>query len=102
MNAVRIRKHLDSHVLDLPEIAGMVGKTVEIIVLEDQQSAAAVERGAWNSPTIKEQAAAQGTRPLQDFNSIVGGWPEDQLDDGFEAALDDRRRQEIVTPLGDD
>ncbi|HWE92682.1 MAG TPA: hypothetical protein VG269_01800 [Tepidisphaeraceae bacterium] len=102
MNAVRIRKHLESQVLDLPEIAGMVGKTVEIIVLEDQQSATAAERGAWNSPTIGEQAAAQGTRPVQEFNSIVGGWPENQLNDGFETALDERRRQEIVAPIGDE
>ncbi len=35
MNAIRIRKHLDSETLHLPELRELVGKTVEIIVLEE-------------------------------------------------------------------
>jgi len=35
MNAIRIRKHLDSATLVLPELQPLVGKDVEIIVLED-------------------------------------------------------------------
>lgn len=37
MNAIRLRKRLDSHVLDLPELRPMVGRSVEIIVLDDQE-----------------------------------------------------------------
>ena len=37
MNAVRVRKHLHSHVLDLPELGPMVGRMVEIIVLEEPE-----------------------------------------------------------------
>ncbi len=35
MNAIRIRKKLDSDTLHLPELQALVGKTVEIIVLEE-------------------------------------------------------------------
>ncbi|HKI30747.1 MAG TPA: hypothetical protein VKA46_02560 [Gemmataceae bacterium] len=35
MNAIRIRKKLDSDTLHLPELQSLVGKTVEIIILEE-------------------------------------------------------------------
>jgi hypothetical protein len=35
MNAIRIRKQIDSETLHLPELKDMIGKTVEIIVLEE-------------------------------------------------------------------
>ena len=35
MNAIRICKRLDSDTLHLPELKGMIGKTVEIIILEE-------------------------------------------------------------------
>jgi hypothetical protein len=35
MNAIRIRKKLDSDTLHLPELKSLLGKTVEIIVLEE-------------------------------------------------------------------
>jgi hypothetical protein len=35
MNAIRIHKKLDSDTLHLPELQALVGKTVEIIVLEE-------------------------------------------------------------------
>lgn len=34
MNVIRIRKQIDSETLHLPELREMIGKTVEIIVLE--------------------------------------------------------------------
>ncbi len=36
MNAIRIDRRLDSQVLDLPELAPLVGKRVQIIVLEEE------------------------------------------------------------------
>jgi hypothetical protein len=36
MRAIRIRKTLDSQVLDLPELADLLGRTVEIIVLDEE------------------------------------------------------------------
>jgi hypothetical protein len=35
MNAIRIRKKLDSDTLHLPELRPLLGRTVEIIVLEE-------------------------------------------------------------------
>jgi hypothetical protein len=39
MNAIRIRKKLDSDTLYLPELRPLLGQTVEIIVLEDESRA---------------------------------------------------------------
>jgi hypothetical protein len=36
MKAVRIRKHIESETLHLPELSSLLGKDVEIIVIEDQ------------------------------------------------------------------
>jgi hypothetical protein len=36
MNAIHIRKHLDSETLHLPELKPLIGKTVEIIVREEK------------------------------------------------------------------
>jgi hypothetical protein len=44
MNAIRVRKRIDSEVLHLAELKPMIGKTVEIIVLEEPQPPAAVEK----------------------------------------------------------
>lgn len=41
MNAVRIRKGLESDTLHLPELRPMLGKDVEIIILEDSAAATA-------------------------------------------------------------
>ncbi len=47
----------------------------------------------WNyNPTLEELARAQGVRPAERFEDFAGGWPEDQLDDGFEEALERFRR----------
>jgi len=35
MNAIRIHKHLDSETVTLPELKPLLGKDVEIIVLEE-------------------------------------------------------------------
>ncbi len=35
MNAIRLRRRVDSDMLHLPELKEMLGKTVEIIILED-------------------------------------------------------------------
>jgi hypothetical protein len=40
MNAIRIRKKLDSATLHLPELQAFLGKTVEIIVLEENGTVA--------------------------------------------------------------
>jgi hypothetical protein len=36
MNAIRISRRLDSQVIDWPELAPLIGKRVQIIVLEEE------------------------------------------------------------------
>lgn len=38
----------------------------------------------WESPTLQELAEAQRVTPVRQSEELVGGWPEDQIDDGFE------------------
>jgi len=37
--------------------------------------------------SFESLARAQGKRPATRLEDFQGGWPEDQLDDGFEEAL---------------
>src|SRR6266511_3833400 len=62
MNAFRIRKKLDSETLHLPELRPLLGQTVEIIVLE-QEEAPAVRPG-----TGDWEAAAQAVRELEGYD----------------------------------
>jgi hypothetical protein len=39
MSAIHIRKHLDSDTLHLPELKPLIGKTVEITVVEESGAA---------------------------------------------------------------
>jgi len=49
MNAIRIRKRIDSETLHLPELRVLIGKTVEIVVLEEEQSAIVPGTGDWDA-----------------------------------------------------
>jgi hypothetical protein len=64
MNAIRIRKKLDSDTLHLPELRPLLGQTVEIIVLQEELPAIRPGTGDWD-------AAAQAVRELAgyDFNA---------------------------------
>lgn len=55
MNAIRVRRRLDSRILDLPELEPMVGKIVEIIVLEDQE---------------QDRVAAAAAAPPRDMSAL--------------------------------
>ena len=41
----------------------------------------------WQRVSLEELARQQGVRPVERFEDLLGGWPEDQIDDGFEEAL---------------
>jgi len=51
--------------------------------------------GFWHSLTFEELARAQGVQPVQRLEDIMGGWPEDQRDDGFEDAIHAMRREDL-------
>jgi len=41
----------------------------------------------WRRVSFEELARQQGVRPVERIEDLLGGWPEDQIDDGFEEAL---------------
>jgi len=61
MNAVRIRRRLDSETLHLPELKPLVGKNVEIIVLEESTPTFLPGSGDWDS-------AMQAVAELEDYD----------------------------------
>jgi hypothetical protein len=74
MSVVRIHKRLELPIPELPELAPLIGKDVEIIARERSASGNAEPKPAR-------------------FGDLKGGWPEDQLNDGFEEEVDRWRRQ---------
>jgi hypothetical protein len=70
MNAVRIEKRLDSHVL--PELIPMIGKRVEIIVLEESAERQLDLRGPKaGSAKGKVIIAPDFDAPLEDFGEYT-------------------------------
>jgi len=61
MNAIRIRKKLDSDTLHLPELQALVGKTVEIIVLEEGPPPITPGTGDWDT-------AMKAVQELEDYD----------------------------------
>lgn len=86
MAPIRIHRHIDSDTLYLPELGPMVGKDVEIIVLE---------RAANGGDVLDQLAAAQGVGPLASMDQLAGGWPAEFRDDGFEDDLRARRDEDL-------
>ena len=91
VKAVRIRKTLDSPIPGLPELTPMIGKTVEIIVIEE--TGAGLPFGYWESPTVDALRAAHGVEPVMSLDDLMGGWAE-PIDDGFDEALSRWRHEE--------
>ncbi len=49
----------------------------------------------WRDRTLDEVAAEQGVKPVTDLDEARGGWPKDELDDGFEQAVASWREAEL-------
>lgn len=41
----------------------------------------------WGGPTLEELARSQNVRPVERLEQILGGWPKEELQDGFEEEL---------------
>ena len=67
MNAIRIRQTLQSHVVDLPELAPLVGKNVEIIVLEEPDAEQPKLGPKAGTAKGKVTMSADFNAPLDDF-----------------------------------
>jgi hypothetical protein len=49
----------------------------------------------WQGASLEDLARQQGVRPVEHLEDLLGGWPEDEVNDGFEIALE-RWRQESL------
>lgn len=47
----------------------------------------------WESADVRVLAERQGVRPVDDFDALLGGWPEDESVDDFIVAVREWRRQ---------
>jgi hypothetical protein len=45
----------------------------------------ATDGSFWSDPSLQELAQVQGVRLVQKLEEVLGGWPETDLDDGFES-----------------
>jgi hypothetical protein len=61
MNALRIRRKLESDTLHLPELQPLIGKNVEIIVLEETGSSILPGTGDWDT-------AMEAVAELEDYD----------------------------------
>jgi hypothetical protein len=96
MSAIRIRRHLDSETLHLPELRGMIGRDVEIIVRDEAHettvaTSAAASGEFWNPPSLDQLARRQGYRGPFDFHAALGALGDADWE-GFDEYLDEMRR----------
>jgi hypothetical protein len=94
MNAIRIRRKIDSETIHIPELETMIGREVEIIVLEEKASPlSGVDTQAfWTKKTAEELAVEQsvGIYKFDDPNRHI--FSEDDFE-GFEATLREWRKE---------
>ncbi len=70
MNAIHIHRHLDSDTLYLPELKPLVGRNVEIIVVEEElRSTIRPGTGDW-------EAAEKAARELRETGYDFDAWRE--------------------------
>jgi hypothetical protein len=55
-----------------------------------------VESDFWAGIDVAALAEAQQVQPNEDFETLLGGWPEDESVDDFLAALRQSRRENLV------
>jgi hypothetical protein len=67
MNAIRVRRRIESETLHLPELKPLIGKTVEIIVVEEPTPMVRPGTGDWD-------AAARAVQDLKDYD--FNAWRE--------------------------
>ena len=51
--------------------------------------------GFWECLSLEELARRQRVRQAESAEEVLGGWPADELEDGFEAAVRSWRQSEL-------
>lgn len=52
-------------------------------------------RDFYTGHTIEELAKMQGVKPVENFEALLGGWPAEEIDDQFEAAVARWRQKDL-------
>jgi hypothetical protein len=86
MSAIRIRKHLDSDTLHLPELRNLIGHDVEITVVEQSTLTQEQGRKFWQNRSLDELAAEQSYVP-RTFDQLQGPFSSDEFE-GFDEFLE--------------
>lgn len=60
---------------------------------KEQNPSGPISNEFWSGPDLKELARMQHVRPAERLEALLGGWPAEEVSDGFEDALA-RWRQE--------
>ncbi len=90
MNAIRIRKHLNSDTLHLPELRGMIGHDVEITVVEQSELTREAGRKFWQTRSLEELAAEHGY-VSRTFDELKGPFSVEEFED-FDEFIEDIRQ----------
>lgn len=94
MNAIRIRRKIDSETLHIPELQPMIGREVEIIVLDEKPSSVDQidPQTFWKGKSVEELAEEQGVGiyRFDDPNRQV--FSEEDFE-GFEETLREWRKE---------
>lgn len=90
MNAIRIRKHLDSDTLHLPELRGMIGHDVEITVVEQRELTREAGRRFWQTRSLDELAIEQGY-VARTFDELKGPFSLEEFE-GFDEFVEKIRQ----------
>ena len=64
--------------------------------LERDLPAAPPSPDFWRDVDMHVLAKLQGVGPVDDFDALLGGWPEDESIDDFIAAVREWRRQDLA------
>jgi hypothetical protein len=95
MNAIRVRRRIDSDTLHLPELRSLIGHDVEIIVLHQDATPSQSASAFWQDHTVDELAAAQGiTAAPTSIEQVFGDWTANDFD-GFEETIAEWRESAL-------
>ncbi len=90
MSTIRIRKHLDSDTLHLPELRAMIGQDVEITVVEQSDLTQESGRQFWQSHSLDELAVEYGYS-VRSFEDLRGTFSAEDFK-GFDEFLEEIRQ----------
>ena len=90
MSTIRIRKHLDSDTLHLPELRAMIGHDVEITVVEPSELTQESGLQFWRSRSLDDLAVEQGYS-IRSFEDLKGTFSAEDFE-GFDEFLEESRQ----------